>query len=104
MLERSELDLDRADTSLQRLGDSLSDTRDAHVVAEAAERLQAEHVVVHELLERQIEALNVLVTAPSAEHFAGAVEVYEALERILASHLGYEEEQIGDALGYYGLV
>ena len=69
-----------------------------------AERLQAEHEVVHELLERQIEALNVLVTAPSAEHFAGAVEVYEALERILASHLGYEEEQIGDALGYYGLV
>jgi hypothetical protein len=69
-----------------------------------AERLQAEHVVVHELLERQIETLNVLVTEPSAEHFAEAVEVYEALERVLASHLGYEEEQIGDALGYYGLI
>jgi hypothetical protein len=69
-----------------------------------AERLQAEHVVVHELLERQIETLNLLVTEPSAEHFAEAVEVYEALERVLASHLGYEEEQIGDALGYYGLI
>ncbi len=69
-----------------------------------AERLQAEHLVVHDLLERQIETLNVLVTEPSAEHFADAVEVYEALERVLASHLGYEEEQIGDALGYYGLI
>ena len=44
------------------------------------------------------------MTEPSAEHFAEAVEVYEALERVLASHLGYEEEQIGDALGYYGLI
>ena len=43
LLERSELDLDRADASLQRLGDSLSDMRDAHVVAEAAERLQTDH-------------------------------------------------------------
>jgi Hemerythrin HHE cation binding domain len=68
-----------------------------------AERLQAEHVVVHELLERQIAALNLMVTAPSAERFADAVEVYEALERVLASHLGYEEEQIGDALGYFNV-
>ncbi len=43
LLERSELDLDRADAVLQRLGDSLSDMRDAHVVAEAGERLQTEH-------------------------------------------------------------
>lgn len=69
-----------------------------------AERLQAEHVVVHELLERQIETLNAMVEAPSAERFADAVEVFEALERVLLSHLGYEEDQIGDALGYYGLI
>src|SRR3569623_2106027 len=69
-----------------------------------ADRLQAAHVVVHELLERQIATLNQMVTEPSAEHFAVAVEVYEALERVLSSHLGYEEAQIGDALGYYGLI
>src|SRR5262249_5004717 len=68
-----------------------------------AERLQAEHVVVHALLERQIDALNALVTSPSAEHFADAVEVFEALDRVLSSHLGYEEEQIGDAIGYFGI-
>ena len=69
-----------------------------------ADRLQAEHVVVHQLLERQIETLNAMVADPSAERFAAAVEVFEALERVLLSHLGYEEDQIGEALGYYGLI
>jgi len=69
-----------------------------------ADRLQAEHVVVHDLLERQIETLNAMVDDLSAEHFADAVEVFVALERVLLSHLGYEEDQIGDALGYYGLI
>ncbi len=68
-----------------------------------AERLQAEHVVVHELLERLIEALNLLAGAPTQENFAAATVVYEALERVLLSHLGYEEDSIGDALGYFGV-
>src|SRR5437868_14223207 len=42
-----------------------------------ADRLQAEHVVVHELLEREIAALNQMVTQPSAEHFAEAIEIFE---------------------------
>jgi len=69
-----------------------------------AERLQAEHVVVHELLERLIEALNLLAGAPTRENFDAALVVYEALERVLLSHLGYEEEAIGDALGYFGVL
>lgn len=67
------------------------------------DRLQAEHAVVHELLLRQIDALNALAGAPSATTFADAREVFEALERVLLSHLGYEEEQIGDAIGYFGI-
>jgi len=66
-------------------------------------RLAEEHVVVHELLLRQIDALNAMVATPGAQSFADAREVYEALERVLASHLGYEEEQIGDALGYFDI-
>ncbi|MEP7241529.1 MAG: hemerythrin domain-containing protein [Devosia sp.] len=69
--------------------------------ARVTERLAAEHVVVHELLLRQIDALNAMVTTPGAASFAEAREIYKALERVLASHLGYEEEQIGDALGYF---
>lgn len=65
------------------------------------ERLQAEHGVVHNLLLRLIAALNALAADPTHEQFAVTLEVYEALERVLVSHLGYEEDQIGDALGYF---
>lgn len=59
--------------------------------------------MVHQLLLRQIETLNALAAAPNAQSFAAAREVFEALERVLVSHLGYEEEQIGDALGYFDI-
>lgn len=69
-----------------------------------AERLRAEHVVVHTLLERLIDALAALAREPGADNFEAARTVYAALERVLLSHLGYEEESIGDALGYFGVV
>ena len=71
--------------------------------ARVTARLQAEHGVVQELLLAQIDALNALAADPNEANFADAREVFEALERVLVSHLGYEEEQIGDALGYYGV-
>lgn len=67
------------------------------------ERLQLEHGVVHELLEREIDALNALAADPTPKAFDEATEIFDALERVLLSHLGYEEEQIGDALGYFNL-
>lgn len=69
-----------------------------------AERLQAEHVVVHELLVRLVDALNALAREPGPDNFADARTVYEALERVLLSHLGYEEEAMGDALGYFDIM
>jgi predicted glycoside hydrolase/deacetylase ChbG (UPF0249 family) len=69
-----------------------------------AERLEAEHVVVHELLVRLIEALNALAAEPTPSRFEDARTVFVALERVLLSHLGYEEEAIGDALGYFGIM
>ena len=68
-----------------------------------AERLTAEHVVVHELLERLVDALNALAAEPSAARFEDARTIYHALERVLLSHLGWEEDAMGDALGYFGL-
>lgn len=76
----------------------------SEALRKVSERLRAEHVVVHELLVRLVAALNALVTDPGAAKFAAARELYEALERVLLSHLGYEEEEIGDALGYYNLL
>jgi predicted glycoside hydrolase/deacetylase ChbG (UPF0249 family) len=69
-----------------------------------ADRLTAEHVVVHELLERLIDALNALVAEPTPARFEDTKTVYHALERVLLSHLGWEEEAMGDALGYFGLI
>ena len=72
--------------------------------AAIADRLRAEHVVVHELLVRLITALGELAAEPGTGRFEDTVEIYRALERVLLSHLGYEEEAIGDALGYFGIV
>ncbi|MET3926394.1 hemerythrin domain-containing protein [Devosia sp. 2618] len=69
-----------------------------------ADRLTAEHVVVHELLERLVDALNALANEPSQSRFDDAKTVYHALERVLLSHLGWEEEAMGDALGYFGIM
>lgn len=68
-----------------------------------AERLKAEHEVVHALLEKLMDALVVLTDEPTTASFLAAREVYEALARVLLSHLGYEEEAMGDALGYFGI-
>ncbi len=78
-------------------------SKQSEAFRKVSERLQAEHVVVHELLVRQIDALNALAREPSTSRFEDALEVYEALGRVLLSHLGYEEEEIGDALGYFGI-
>ena len=69
-----------------------------------ADRLTAEHVVVHELLERLVDALNALAREPSETRFQETRTVYHALERVLLSHLGWEEEAMGDALGYFGIM
>ena len=68
-----------------------------------ADRLRAEHVVVHELLEHLVDALNALAAEPTPARFEDARTVYHALERVLLSHLGWEEEAMGDALGYFEL-
>ncbi len=64
-----------------------------------ADRLRAEHVVVHELLLRLIDALSELAREPGQDRFDETVELYRALERVLLSHLGYEEEAIGRRAG-----
>ncbi len=75
--------------------------RQGEAFRKIANRLQAEHVVVHELLMRLVAALETLAATPTAQNFDGAREVYAALARVLLSHLGYEEDAMGDALGFF---
>lgn len=68
-----------------------------------ADRLEQEHVIVHELLVRLVAAINTLADDPHPVNFTVCTATYDSLERVLLSHFGYEEEQIGDALGYFGI-
>ncbi|MEX1180076.1 MAG: hypothetical protein WEB63_04605 [Cucumibacter sp.] len=49
------------------------------------------------------EELQALARQPGPDSLAAVNEVYGALERVLLSHFFYEETQIGDAVGYYGI-
>ncbi len=77
--------------------------RQGEIYRRIAERLKAEHEVIHEVLIRLVDALETLAREPSRTNFEAAREVYTALERVLLSHLGYEEAAMGDALGYFGI-
>ena len=50
---------------------------------------------------RLVDASNLLVRDPRPANFTAARELYESFEGVLLSHLGYEEEEIGDAIGFY---
>jgi hypothetical protein len=67
------------------------------------DRLSAEHVIVHELLVRLQEATRLFAREPGTEALASLRRVYEALERVVISHFGYEERELEEALGFYGI-
>ena len=67
------------------------------------ERLAAEHVTVHALIERLAETARAAIAAPKPETLAALREVYDALERVILSHFGYEERELDTALGYFGV-
>jgi iron-sulfur cluster repair protein YtfE (RIC family) len=63
------------------------------------ERLMAEHLVVHELIEELEAAAHVLVSAPTEENFTLAKVAFSDLEKCVKSHFGYEETELEEALG-----
>ncbi|WP_373354791.1 hemerythrin domain-containing protein [Pseudoroseicyclus sp. CXY001] len=64
-------------------------------------RLTEEHEAVHHLLVQLIDELNALNADPSEAKFEKAAATNAKLEAFLLSHLGYEEDSIGDALGVF---
>jgi iron-sulfur cluster repair protein YtfE (RIC family) len=63
------------------------------------ERLMAEHLVVHELIEELEAAAQTLAVAPTTENFAKAKAAFSDLEKCVQSHFGYEETELEEALG-----
>jgi predicted glycoside hydrolase/deacetylase ChbG (UPF0249 family) len=66
------------------------------------DKLRQEHEVVHALLERLYADAVRLVQSPGADAFEEAKATFEALERVVRSHFGYEEDELEEALGVYG--
>ena len=68
------------------------------------DRLRAEHLVVHELLERLAAVADDLDRTPDAESFAQAGAIFDKLWEVVKSHFHYEETTLEEALGYYGVM
>ncbi len=64
-------------------------------------QLRKEHEIVHELLIRLEAAARDLIDDPGAERFDVAYDLFKRLRAVIQSHFGYEEREIGEAIGYY---
>ncbi len=67
------------------------------------ERLKEEHKVVHELLVRLERAAMALMFEVDQEKFNEARALFRQLETVVQSHFGYEETQLEEAIGVYGI-
>ena len=65
------------------------------------DRLAAEHLVLHDLIEALAAAADRLADAASPDAFPDCAKAFATLESAIRSHFGYEETQIGPALGFY---
>ncbi len=63
------------------------------------ERLMAEHLVVHELIEELEGLAHEAVQSPTPEIYAKLKSSFEDLNICVQSHFGYEETELEDALG-----
>ncbi len=68
-------------------------------VKKVVERMMAEHLVVHELIEELEQRALACLQKPNAENFAAAKKTFLDLNTCVRSHFGYEETELEDALG-----
>ena len=68
------------------------------------EKLQAEHLVVHALLEELEADAAALTRMPCEPAFRKLQATFARLDAVVRSHFGYEETELEEALGYYGVV
>ncbi len=67
------------------------------------ERLAAEHLVVHDLIEELNFAAQAAWHNPDATTFAKLKRSFTDLNTAVLSHFGYEETELADALGVYDI-
>jgi Hemerythrin HHE cation binding domain len=65
------------------------------------ERLQAEHLVIHDLIEKLERAATALITDPGTKTAAEVRAQFKRLETFVISHFRYEQTELEEALGFY---
>jgi iron-sulfur cluster repair protein YtfE (RIC family) len=74
-----------------------------HGLNKVVERLMSEHLVIHDLLVRLEAAASALITGPGSKAATDLREEFARLEKFVASHFGYEQSELEEALGFYGV-
>lgn len=67
------------------------------------DRLVAEHGIIHAYIETMEDAAEAAMQTPGPETFATLRVAFETLERYVISHFGYEQDELEEALGFYGI-
>lgn len=68
------------------------------------EKLAAEHLVIHDLIEELQAGADAIAAHPDLATFDALVATSDDLEEIVRSHFGYEETELAEALGVYDLI
>ncbi len=72
-------------------------------LTKVVERLIAEHLVIHDLIEHLEASARALITDPGTRTAAQLRADFKRLETFVTSHFGYEQTELEEALGYYGV-
>jgi iron-sulfur cluster repair protein YtfE (RIC family) len=66
-------------------------------------RLREEHLVIHQALKELEARAQAAMQKPGAETFAALRGTFLRLDKLVQSHFGYEETELEEALGYFGI-
>jgi iron-sulfur cluster repair protein YtfE (RIC family) len=72
-------------------------------LSKVVERLRSEHLVIHDLLVRLEAAALALIADPTRKSADALRSAFRILETFVISHFGYEQGELEEALGYYGV-
>jgi len=68
------------------------------------DRLSQEHLIIHQLLQALEDKAVNAVREPGREFFSELKAAFLALDRVVRSHFGYEQEELEEALGYFDVL
>ena len=72
-------------------------------LSKVVDRLRSEHLVIHDLLMSLEAAALALTGDPSSKSARALRSAFATLQTFVISHFGYEQNELEEALGFYGV-